>query len=408
MIKTFRVALHEYRQHVFNKRFLLGLLSVPFLLLVMVGLIFLIFAMENNQTPVGYVDLSGILADPLPAPPVEKPDRPVDFQAYPDEGAAMSALEAGEIQAFYVIPVDYRTSGSLRVVHIDPFKSSPRYQFENLLAVNLLRTAEPAVVNRLIESPGIIVRSPDNSREMSSEGWFNILLPLFAGMAFVIAMFTSGGYLMQAVVEEKENRTMEVLMTSISPGQFMAGKILGDTAIGLTQILIWASFIVAGVLLGRTSLDFLQAVVVPPQLLVLVLVILFPAFIMVAALMATIGATVSEAREGQQMTGLISMPIWIPFMLVMLIVESPNSPVVLALSFFPLTAPLTMLIRHSITILPAWQIAISAAVLILSAVASVWLAGRAFRMGMLRYGKRLSWREIFSRQARPSPSAGQA
>jgi ABC-2 type transport system permease protein len=397
MIKTWRVALHEYRQHVFNKRFLLGLFSVPLLLLVMVGLIFLIFAMENNQAPIGYVDLSGILADPLPPPPVENPDRPVEFFAYPDEAAAMSALEAGEIQAFYVIPADYRTSGALRVVHLQDLKYSPRSQFEAFLSVNLLRDADPAVANRLIEASDVTVRSPDGSREMSSTGWFNMLLPAFAGMAFVIAMFTAGGYLMQAVVEEKENRTMEVLITSVSPGQFMAGKIIGDIAIGLTQIAVWLAFIAGGILIGRGSIDFLQGIQISPQLVLLVVVILFPAFVMVAALMAAIGATVSEAREGQQMTGLISLPVWIPFMLLMLIVESPNSPVVLFLSFFPLTAPLTILMRQSMTILPAWQIAVSAGIQILGAVGAVWLAGRAFRLGMLRYGKRLRWKEIFAR-----------
>jgi len=78
--------------------------------------------------------------------------------------------------------------------------------------------------------------------------------------------------------------------------------------------------------------------------------------------------------------------------------SNPNSPLALGLSLFPLTAPLTMLLRDGLTILPAWQIALSALVQVLSAVAAIWLAGRAFRLGMLRYGKRLKWREVFARQ----------
>ena len=85
-------------------------------------------------------------------------------------------------------------------------------------------------------------------------------------------------------------------------------------------------------------------------------------------------------------------------MLTGLLMSNPNSPLSLGLSLFPLTAPVTMLIRDGLTILPAWQIAVSAAIQILCAVASIWLAGRAFRLGMLRYGKRLAWREIFARQ----------
>jgi ABC-2 type transport system permease protein len=91
------------------------------------------------------------------------------------------------------------------------------------------------------------------------------------------------------------------------------------------------------------------------------------------------------------------MPIWIPYMLTGIIIGSPNAPIVVAFSLFPLTAPLTLLIRQGMTNVPAWQLALSSAILILSAAGSVWLAGRAFRLGMLRYGKRLRWKEIFAR-----------
>jgi ABC-2 type transport system permease protein len=79
------------------------------------------------------------------------------------------------------------------------------------------------------------------------------------------------------------------------------------------------------------------------------------------------------------------------------LMSNPNSPLAIGLSLFPLTAPLTMLMRDGLTILPAWQIALSAAIQVLSAVGAIWLAGRAFRLGMLRYGKRLKWREVFAK-----------
>jgi ABC-2 type transport system permease protein len=225
-----------------------------------------------------------------------------------------------------------------------------------------------------------------------------VVLPSFAGIAFIVAMFSTGGYLMQAVVEEKENRTMEVIITSVSPNQFMAGKIIGDTAIGLTQIFLWMVFIIIPILVLRNSMSFLRGIQVAPQTLILVVLVMFPAFILVSALMAAIGATVSEAREGQQMVGIISLPIWIPYMLTGLLMSNPNSPLALALSLFPLTAPLTMLMRDGLTILPSWQIMLSSGIQIVSAVAAIWLAGRAFRLGMLRYGQRLKWREVFARQ----------
>jgi ABC-2 type transport system permease protein len=397
MNKIFLIALQEYRHHVFNRRFLLGLMSVPLVIVVMVGLVFLILAMETNTTPIGYVDQAGFLSNPVPAPAPEPPDKPVPVRAFADEAAARAALDAGEIQAYYVIPADFLATGKLSVVHSTELKSPARSQFDNFLAANILKGTDPATANRLIKGAKVTVQSADGSRSISPGDWFNLLLPVFAGILFVVAMFSAGGYLMQAVVDEKENRTMEVIVTSVSPNQFMAGKIIGDTAVGLTQILAWVAFIAAGILIGRNSIEFLRNIHISPQSLLIFIAILFPSFVTVAALMAAIGATVTEASEGQQVVGIISLPIWIPYFLVMLIVNNPNSPLAILISMLPLTTPLAILLRDAVTILPAWQIAASSAIQILTAVASIWLAGRAFRLGMLRYGKRLKWRELFAR-----------
>jgi ABC-2 type transport system permease protein len=398
MIKILHVAWHEYRRHVFNKRFLMGLLSVPLVAVVMVGLIFLIISMETNTTPIGYVDYSGLLTDPLPAPIPEKPDKPVPMVPFTTEADAGSALDAGQIQAYYILPADYLSAGKLTLVSMGDVKSPARGQFYDFLTVNLLRGTDPQVATRLVEGGEVVVVSADGSRTASGDDIFSILIPMIAGIAFIISMFSTGGYLMQAVVEEKENRTMEVIITSVSPNQFMAGKIIGDISIGMTQILLWVAFIALLVALASKSLDFLQGIRIAPQTLILLVAIMFPAFVMVAALMAMVGATVAEAREGQQVIGFISLPVYLPYMLMALFMGNPNSPVAVVLSLFPMTAPLTMLIRDGLTILPIWQIALSSGIQIACAVAAVWLAGRAFRLGMLRYGQRLKWREVFARQ----------
>ena len=258
---------------------------------------------------------------------------------------------------------------------------------------------DASVSNRILSGDEIIIQAVDGSREISSEnGWLGLFIPILAALGFMVAMFTAGGYLMQAVVDEKENRTMEVVLTSVSPNQFMAGKILADMSIGLTQIFAWLIFIIIAFKVAAGNFEILQNIQISPQIILLGLFILLPTFVMVSAFMALIGATVSEAREGQQMIGLISLPIWIPYMLIGLIMENPNSPLTVGLSLFPLTSSLTMLIRQGVTIIPGWQIATSAVILVICAIGAIWLAGRAFRLGMLRYGKRLAWREIFTRR----------
>ena len=398
MTKILRVAWHEYKRHVFNKRFLMGMLSVPLVALVIVGLIFVVMAVETNYDPVGYVDFTGLLADPVPGPAPEKPDKPIKMIPYASEAEALSALDAGEIQAYYVLPADYLSNGALMLVEAGDFKATGRVQFYDFLSANLLKDTDPAIANRLLEGMDVVTVSPDGTRMASAQNIINMLLPMIAGIAFLIAMFSTGGYLMQAVVEEKENRTMEVIVTSVSPNQFMAGKIIGDVSIGLTQIGIWSLFGILIVLLGRDVLDFLRGVHIQTQTLLLLVFVMFPGFVTVSALMAAIGATMSEAREGQQVTGLVSLPTWIPYMLMTVIISNPNGPIAVTLSMLPLTAPLTMLIRDGFAILPAWQIALSAVIQVLTAAGAIWLAGRAFRLGMLLYGKRLKWREIFAKR----------
>jgi len=400
MNKTWLVARHEYQRRVYNRRFLFGLVSVPFFILILIGLIFLIISMNNNTTPLGYIDQSGLLSDPRQAPPVLSPEKPVPMRAFTDETTARQALNSGQIQGYFLIPPDYLSSGKLQAVYLKTIKPFPRTQFYKFLEVNLLANVDASISTRLLAGDEVIARSLDGSREMSSKnGWFGLFVPIIAALGFMIAMFTAGGYLMQAVVDEKENRTMEVLLTSVSPNQFMAGKIMADILIGLTQIITWLVFIVIAIRLAARSFPFLQGIQVSPQLILLFLTILLPTFVMVSAFMALIGATVSDAREGQQMVGMISLPIWIPYMLVAVIIENPNSPIAVVLSLLPFTSSLTMLIRQGVTILPAWQIALSSIIVLICAVSAIWLAGKAFRLGMLRYGKRLSIREIFQRKA---------
>jgi len=111
--------------------------------------------------------------------------------------------------------------------------------------------------------------------------------------------------------------------------------------------------------------------------------------------MTATSATVAEAQEAQQLTALFLMPFFIPMWLAAAIVENPSGPLAVGLSLFPPTSVATFSLRLGFAPVPAWQIATSAALMSLSALGAVWIAGRAFRLGMLRYGHRLNWRSLF-------------
>ena len=136
---------------------------------------------------------------------------------------------------------------------------------------------------------------------------------------------------------------------------------------------------------------------IPLPILGLILLAIVPAFVMISSLMAAAGATVTEASEGQQVMGMFTIPLYLPYFLIAVLMENPNGPLAVGLSLFPLTAPLTISIRAGFAVIPTWQLVLSVGILIASAVGGLWFAGRAFRLGMLRYGQRLRWKEVFSR-----------
>ncbi|HSB65394.1 MAG TPA: ABC transporter permease [Anaerolineales bacterium] len=398
MSKFWRIAFHEYTRHVFRRRFLLALFSVPLLIIFMVLLIIVVIMVSSDPTPIGYIDQSGLLANPIPQPAVKWPERNVPMRAYPDESSANADLKAGKLQAYYVISSDYLQSGKAKEVYLKPPKEMGVQQFDSFLAANLLASQPPEIANRIQGGSKITIESADKSRVASEDQIANMILPFIAGILFIVGMMTSSGYLMQAVTEEKENRTMEIMVTSVSPGQLMSGKVIADIAIGVTQLLVWALFVVLGLLIAKNFVPWLRGIQFSGEMIGTLALVMVPSFIMISGLMAAVGATVTEGSEGQQIMGLFTIPLWLPYILTASFINNPNSLLAVLLSLFPLTAPMTIAMRIGFTVVPTWQLITSVAILVLSAIGAVWLAGRAFRLGMLRYGQRVRWKEIFSHQ----------
>jgi len=406
MSKLWLVAKYEYARNVFKKSFIFITLSVPLILAVSVGLGWLINHMENPDAPVGYVDHAGLLTDPIPAPQrAGSPDNPsssdlVALIPYQTEEEAREALESKAIQAYYVVSADYRQTNRVELVYVEPPGDNVTRQFWDFMQINKISDMPPEIARRAVAGSNLIVRWPDDGpgggREFSDKTFFNNLLPFFIGLAFIMLLFMSSGTLTQAVATEKENRTMEIVVTSISPGQLIGGKVLGIIAMTLTQVVAWIAFAALATFIGGRYLDIgiLQNLSVDPPTIITMLAIAAPTYVMLASLMAAAGATVADSQEAQQMAGLFSLPIIAPVWLGVVIIENPNSPLAIGLSLFPPTALSTIAMRIMSVPIPFWQVAVSVTLLVLCAGGAVWLAGQAFRLGMLRYGQRLNWREL--------------
>jgi ABC-2 type transport system permease protein len=399
MKKFWLVFAQEYKRHVLRRRFIFAILSMPIFVgfIALVG--FLSVRMQYNGAPVGYIDAYKVLNNPQPVPQTGSDLLPsAQFVAYANEAAARADLEASKIQAYFSISKDYLSNGDVTLVKGKKAGSNITDDFGTFLSYNLLAGQPQSIITRLTSGNNLIIRSADGSRELSANNWMAIAMPFIAGILFIIAVNISGGYLLQAVVEEKENRTMEIVITSVSPSQLMAGKVFADLLVGLTELTIWIVFALIALRFIPQFMAVGQSTQIDAGSILLMVGTFLPAFVMVAATMGAVGATATEAREAQQIAGLFTLPIVVPFWFVTSIMFNPNGAIATGLSMFPLTAPIALPLRAVFTTIPTWQIAMTIGLLVLLAAFAVWMAGRLFRLGMLSYGKRIAFREIFRPQ----------
>lgn len=399
MTKLWLVALHEYRRNVFKKSFILALLSVPWMIGLNVGVGLFMESRDKDYSPVGYVDHAGVFVDPIPAP-VDGPGKAVAFVPFQTEDDARAALESRDIQAYYVVAADYYESKNVGLFYLkQPGRNATR-EFYDFLQINLLEDRPPEIAHRAARiSENVIVRSLDGRRQIPSGGpTFRIIMPILIGLAFVVLLAMNSGYLMQAVVDEKENRTMEVLVTSASPVQLIGGKVLGIVGVSLTQLVTWAAIGVLGIIVARNSgIAWFQDLDMDWGTVLATVAVAVPSYVLACALMTAIGATVTSAQEGQSVAAVFFLLYGGPLFIAWPMLQSPQAAAWVLLSLFPIAALPTIILRNIFAVVPVWQVAASVAAQTLYAAGALWLAGRAFRLGMLRYGQRLNWRELFGR-----------
>jgi len=397
MRKLWLVAKGEYLKRVTKKSFLVGTLLIPILLGVIIGVTVFIIARDKNTKPFGYVDHSGVLSSCL-MPEVEDGQESIEIVAFSDEESAQAALESGEIQAFHILPEDYLESQRVELYYWDEYPDgSVLRDFDDYVRANLLPTGANIIQTRIIEGANLTLHSSDGKRQFDEEiGFIVILFPLAVGMFFIFAVMGASGYFLQAITDEKENRTMEIAITSLSPWQLISGKSIGLISIALTQFAIWLASIFGAWMIARQVFPEIQGVRLPWDILLVFAIFFIPSFALIGGMMAAIGSAVTEFQEGQQISGILSLLFTFPLFLTALVFANPDSPWLIFLSFWPTTSFLTITLRWGLTIIPMWQIILSWVILFLSGVGTIWIASRIFRIGMLRYGQRLSLSAIIA------------
>lgn len=334
----------------------------------------------------GYVDLSGLFPDPG--------DLAEKMSLYDTEAAAQVALDAGEIDVYYVIATDYTATGAVTLVmprfNLGQANNDP---IQRLVLNGLSKGIDPDLFNRLLAPATFreVNLQRDASGKTASDAGVDSGVVYIFVITFMLAIFTTNGYLMQSVIEEKETRLIEILVSSIRPTALLAGKILALGLLGLIQIVVWlvAMFLLARLAAGDAlpALALLVNLSISPGQVALFLIYFVLGYLSFAAAFGAVGAVSNSMQEGPQFSAIFTLPAITPYILIPIFVSQPDGALAVFLSLFPVTSPLAMIIRSSLTTIPVWQTLLSILLLVLFDIGMIWLAGRIFRFQSLLAGQ---------------------
>ena len=400
MTKTLIILRHEFLTLVTKPTFWIGLFVVPLISGVIMVVIFLssgaalaaTVAQKNAipEKPNGVVDLSGLLAQ---SPQVMAEQK--YLRGYASEAEARTALAAGAISGFYVVAADYLNTGDVRFVSLQfsPFEDLNKTDtFRDVLRRALLKGNDKRLT-RLDNPVEITTRSAlaPNKGRSGFDGEFSPV-PFAIAMMFFITLITAATYLMQTVSTEKENRVIEVLMSSVSPVQLLSGKILGLGLLGFIQLLLW---MVSALSLVR-FVPLVEQYVgpLPVGAILWAMVFFIGGYLIYACLMAGMGALMPGGREAAQYSFFVMLPLLVPIYLNTALTANIDGPLATALSLFPLTSPIVMPMRLVDGVVPGWQIGLGLALLVVGVAVAILLSARTFRAQSLLSGSKPSLKQI--------------
>ncbi len=345
----------------------------------------------SGNLPIGYVDQAGIIKQL----PDERPDSikwpQGRLRAFADQAAAQAALETGKIGKYYLIPADYLKSGGLILIdsQFSVFNSLDNNDFfEYIIRWNLAGEAKVAAA---LQNPTADMDThalaSSTAKDKNDDAAF--FVPFAALFIFFFVLTMTSGFMLQSVAKEKENRTAEVLLVSLSPRELMLGKVLGLGVVALLQVAIWAG---GGLLiLNRSQLG---GVALPDGFLVWAVLYFVLGYLLYAAVLGALGALAPSAREGAQFTFIVMLPLMIPLWASNALIEASNDALAVFLSLFPLSAPTSMITRLAAGPVPFVQLIAGLIGLALTAYGVTLLSARFFRADTLLSLNSLSLRRI--------------
>ncbi|MCA8829016.1 ABC transporter permease [Hymenobacter pini] len=436
MSKTWLIAQREYLTRVRKKSFIIMSLLGPLITAAIFAVPVVIAMYSSNDKVVAVADAGGLFADKLP----DAKDDIRFTRVSSDLPAAKAEFKKAKYDALLYIP-------KLDIANPDGFQVFSRKGLGMSLQRDIERSVENAVEAQRLKKAGIdqavlntmkadvdlqTISLSDDGERSSSTG-VSTGVAYVCGFLIYMFIFIYGIQIMRGVMEEKTNRIVEVVISSVKPFELMMGKVLGIAGVGFTQLALWLvlSFGIGSALTGSISPEKIvqnrvervntaagnTAVVVKdketkkegnefvqalkkadlnvPLIAGCFLFYFLGGYLFYGALFGAIGSAVDSETDTQQFMMPVTMPLVLTFVVAQAtLTTNPNGQVAFWMSMIPFTSPIAMMMRLPFGGVPMWQLGLSMLLLIAGFLGTIWLAGRIYRVGILMYGKKVTYGEL--------------
>ena len=407
------IAKREFFTQVKKKSFIILTLLTPLLIIVFGGVVSLMFRANETQMQISVIDKSGLFKDKL------KSDENIRyvFSSEETEKSLIKALETTEeMNAVMIIPKKdiHELENSIEILTNKNLSNEARRN----IAGNILEIIKAEKINALgistaqIEdlNKGVNLHVVNVLEKEKKQDSFLVGVKSGLSMFLMYCVFTFimmyGIRVMRSVLEEKNNRVVEILISSVKPFELMMGKILGVTGVALVQFGVWVVMIFASVMtLGSSNVGMVSGVTevqmvlsalsqINYGLILFVFVIYFLlGYLFYSAMYAAIGSAVDNETETQQFTLFAILPMMLGFYGSITIMNNPDGPMSFWLSMIPFTSPIAMLARIPFDV-PVWELVLSIVILLVSTLGMVFIASKIYRVGILMYGNKVTLKEL--------------
>ena len=433
MNKMFAVMKREYLQTVRKKMFIIMTILLPFLMAGITILPGLLMAKGLGSKRIAVLDGTGKLAGafakvntPEPVNAADdarkalsgrrrRPELPTEMQVEYNDVAGSKDLDAATRPFLDRLNRDKKASDKLEGVFVVPASAVndpnthmtyySRSSTDLIAQERMARVAnkalqrmrlsangiDPEVVDNLLEDLPVSGVQLSRSGEKKTGGELNFIAAFILAALLMIPSLVYGQETMRGIVQEKTDRVVEVLVSSVSPRQLLTGKILGIALVGLTQISVWLAMVGLVGSVGAATLMMADVNItqfIHPAMFVAFFVFFILAYLTYVCVYAIAGAVCNTEKEAQQFVMPVMLLMMAPWFLMMPIVLNPDAPFAVGFSMAPVFGPLTMFARTTVTDVPLWHVLLSIAISIATIAALFWVTAKIFRIGILSYGKR--------------------